>query len=119
MKGKNIKVRALSHTEKFDKKQELIVQIEKAMEECLDQEEPVRFDFDGQRSENVTRAAEELSRVAGRQQRAVAAAAPQGRSVRRDDAGVRPAGEAARADGRGAGRRRRRADAAVVRSLRK
>lgn len=65
MKGKNIKVRALSHTEKFDKKQELIVGIEKAMEECLDQEEPVRFDFDGQRSENVSRAHESLSRSQG------------------------------------------------------
>jgi HlyD family secretion protein/GAF domain len=65
MKGRNMKVKALSHTEKFDKKQELIVQIEKAMEECVDQEEPVRFEFDGQRSENVTRAAQELSRLQG------------------------------------------------------
>jgi hypothetical protein len=65
LKGRNIRVRALSHTEKFDKKQELIVQIEKVMEECLDQEEPVRFDGDGQRSENVTRAAEQLSRAQG------------------------------------------------------
>jgi hypothetical protein len=66
LKGKTIKVRALSHTEKFDKKQELIVQIEKAMEECLDQEEPVRFDGDGTfRSQNVTRAAEQLARAQG------------------------------------------------------
>jgi hypothetical protein len=65
IKGRNIKMRALSHTEKFDKKQELIVQIEKAMEECVDQEEPVRYEFDGQRSENVTRSAQELSRLQG------------------------------------------------------
>lgn len=65
IKGRNIKLRALSHTEKFDKKQELIVQIEKAMEECFDQEEPVRYECDGQRSENVTRAAEALSRAQG------------------------------------------------------
>jgi hypothetical protein len=65
MKGQHIKLRALSHTEKFDKKQELILQIEKAMEECLDQEEIVRFDSDGQRSQNVTRSAEHLSRMQG------------------------------------------------------
>ncbi len=65
LKGKYIKLRALSHTEKFDKKQELIVQLEKVMEECLDQEEPVKYESDGQRSDNVTRAAEALSRAQG------------------------------------------------------
>ncbi|MDB5322751.1 MAG: HlyD family secretion protein [Phycisphaerales bacterium] len=65
MKGENIKVRALSHTEKFDKKQELIVKLQRVMEECLDQEEPVRFDADGTRSENVTREAESLLRTQG------------------------------------------------------
>lgn len=57
LKGKNIRVKALSHTEKFDKKQELIVSLEKVMEECHDQEEPVRFDPDGNSSQNVTRMA--------------------------------------------------------------
>jgi hypothetical protein len=65
MKGSHIRVRALSHTEKFDKKQELIVQVERTMEECVDQEETVRYDCDGQRSHNVTRAAEQLSRMQG------------------------------------------------------
>src|SRR3954462_1264152 len=65
MKGENIKVKALSHTEKFDKKQELIVKLQRVMEECLDQEEPVRFDLDGTRSENVTREAESLLRTQG------------------------------------------------------
>src|SRR3954468_1577273 len=65
MKGENIKVRALSHTEKFDKKQELIVRVQRVMEECLDQEEAVRFDADGTRSENVTREAESLCRSQG------------------------------------------------------
>jgi len=65
MKGENIKVKALSHTEKFDKKQELIVKLQQVMEECLDQEEPVRFDADGTRSENVTREAESLLRTQG------------------------------------------------------
>lgn len=65
IKGHDIKVRAVSHTEEFDKKQELIVQIERAMEECVDQEEPVLFDVEGQSSANVTRAAEVLSRAQG------------------------------------------------------
>ena len=65
LKGENVKVKALSHTEKFDKKQELIVKLTKVMEECLDQEEPVRFDADGTRSENVTREAEALLRTQG------------------------------------------------------
>ena len=57
----NLKVKALSHTEKFDKKQELVIALEKVMEECLDQEEPVRFDPEGNSSANVTRAAREHS----------------------------------------------------------
>ena len=65
VKGEHVRVRALSHTEKFDKKQELIVLLEKAMEEVVDQEEPVRYDFDGQRSENVSRCAQALSRSQG------------------------------------------------------
>jgi multidrug efflux pump subunit AcrA (membrane-fusion protein) len=65
MKGKQIKVKALSHTEKFDKKQELIVQLQKAMEECVDQEEPVRFDPEGNSSPNVSRSARELSGAQG------------------------------------------------------
>ncbi|MEZ0265984.1 MAG: HlyD family efflux transporter periplasmic adaptor subunit [Phycisphaerae bacterium] len=65
VKGTQIKVRALSHTEKFDKKQELIVRIQRVMEECLDQEEPVRFDADGNRSDNVTRESEALLRMSG------------------------------------------------------
>ena len=35
------------------------------MDECFAQDEPVRFDCDGGRSENVTRAAEQLSRLQG------------------------------------------------------
>ncbi len=62
LKGRQIKVKALSHTEKFDKKQELIVELQKVMEECYDQEEPVQFDPDGESSQNVTRSAAQLSR---------------------------------------------------------
>ena len=64
-KGRNIKVRALSHTEEFDKKQELIVQLQRVMEECADQEEVVHFDANGKSSENVTREAQALSRQQG------------------------------------------------------
>ncbi len=41
--GTTIRVVALSHTEEFDKKQELVVQLERAMEECFDQEGPVLY----------------------------------------------------------------------------
>ena len=64
-KGRNIKVRALSHTEEFDKKQELIVQLQRAMEECADQEEIVQFDPNGKNSDNVTREHQALSRAQG------------------------------------------------------
>ena len=65
LKGRNMKVKALSHTEQFDKKQELVVQLEKAMEECHDQEEIVQYDPAGKSSENVTRAHAALSRAQG------------------------------------------------------
>ena len=66
LKGRNIKVKALSHTEEFDKKQELIVQLEKVMEECVDQEQVVQYDPTGENSsDNVTRDAAVLSRNQG------------------------------------------------------
>ena len=65
LKGKNIRVKALSHTEQFDKKQELIVELEKAMEECHDQEAVVQYDPAGKSSDNVTRAHQALSRSQG------------------------------------------------------
>ncbi len=65
LKGKNIKLKAMSHTEQFDRKQELSVAIEKAMEECLDQEEIVQYEADGTGSENVSRAAQALSKMQG------------------------------------------------------
>ena len=66
IKGRNIKVRALSHTEEFDKKQELIVQLEKAMEECFDQETLVLYDPTGATGgDSVTRQAAALSRAQG------------------------------------------------------
>jgi RND family efflux transporter MFP subunit len=65
IKGNRIRVKALSHTEQFDKKQELIVELERAMEECYDQEEVVQFDPGGKSSENVTRNHQALSRAQG------------------------------------------------------
>jgi len=53
--GEKIKLKAMSHTEEFDKKQELSVLLIKVMEECLDQDEFVQFDPAGQSTENVTR----------------------------------------------------------------
>ncbi len=62
-----IKLKGLSHTEQFDKKQELSVQITKAMEECFDQEEIVQFDpeKEGSTTQNVSREAQALSRMEG------------------------------------------------------
>jgi multidrug resistance efflux pump len=65
MKGTRIKMKALSHTEEFDKKQELIVQLQRVMEECADQEDLVQYDPNGKCSENVTREAAALSRSTG------------------------------------------------------
>lgn len=67
IKGRNIRVKALSHTEQFDKKQELIVEIEKVMEECADQDAVVQYDPNpgGKSTDNVTRAAQALSRSQG------------------------------------------------------
>jgi multidrug resistance efflux pump len=64
--GEKVKLKALSHTEQFDKKQELSVQVIKVMEECLDQEEVVQYDPAGEAStQNVTREAAALSRMEG------------------------------------------------------
>jgi multidrug efflux pump subunit AcrA (membrane-fusion protein) len=67
VKGKTIKVKALSHTEQFDKKQELVVLLAKVMEECMDQEAVVQYDptQGGKSTDNVTRNAQQLSRSQG------------------------------------------------------
>jgi biotin carboxyl carrier protein len=65
VKGNRVRVKALSHTEEFDKRQELIVELEKVMEECYDQEDVVQFEADGTSSQNVTREAQALSRSQG------------------------------------------------------
>jgi hypothetical protein len=60
-----IRLKAMSHTENFDRKQELSVLIEKVMDECADQEAPVHYEADGTGSENITRMAQQLSRAEG------------------------------------------------------
>lgn len=65
VKGTKIKVVALSHTEQFDKKQELVVLLQKVMEECMDQEALVQYDPSGKSTDNVTRDAAALSRTQG------------------------------------------------------
>ena len=67
IKGDDVRVKAFSHTEQFDKKQELVKLLEKVMEESIDQEEPVHYDPEGGGTQNVSRAAQELSRVQGGQ----------------------------------------------------
>jgi biotin carboxyl carrier protein len=63
LKGRLVRVKALSHTEEFDKKQELIVHLEKTMEECYDQENIVLYDPSGANpGDAVTRQAAILSR---------------------------------------------------------
>jgi multidrug resistance efflux pump len=65
VKGDNIKLKAISHSEQFDKKQELSVQIVRVMEEALDNDEIVQYDPDGTTSETVTREAQALSTSQG------------------------------------------------------
>jgi hypothetical protein len=65
VQGRRITVRAMSHCERFDRKQELLVRIQKTMEECLDQEEPVRFDLTGNTDATVCRDAAALGRAEG------------------------------------------------------
>ncbi len=65
VKWRSVKLLAMSHTEEFDRKQELSVSIIKAMEECVDQGELVQYDPDpkGNTTNNITRSAMNLSRM--------------------------------------------------------
>ncbi len=59
------KLVGMSHTEEFDKKQELAQQVMKVMDECLDQEEIVQYESDGSGTNNVSRESQALSRMNG------------------------------------------------------
>jgi biotin carboxyl carrier protein len=64
LKGRYVQLKALSHTEHFSRKMEIIQDIEAAMEECLDQDIEVVFPA-GDDATFVCRAAETLSRQHG------------------------------------------------------
>ena len=61
-KGKTVKVIALSHTDKFDKRQELLRSTRSVMEECLDQDQVVHYDPAGGGTDTVSREATAYSR---------------------------------------------------------
>ncbi|MBS3735056.1 MAG: efflux RND transporter periplasmic adaptor subunit [Phycisphaerae bacterium] len=65
LKGRYVRLKALSHTEKFSRKMKLVQDIESAMEECLDQDVEVAHPPDAEAT-YVCRAAGELSEHHGR-----------------------------------------------------
>jgi len=64
LKGRYVKLRAMSHTEKFSRKMKLVQSIEGAMEECLDQDVEVMFPASPEAT-FISRAAADLSRQEG------------------------------------------------------
>jgi GAF domain-containing protein len=64
LKGRYVRLRAMSHTEKFSRKMQLVQDIEAAMEECLDQDEEIVHPAE-HTATTVSRAAAELSRRHG------------------------------------------------------
>jgi hypothetical protein len=64
LKGRYVKLRAMSHTEKFSRKMKLVQNIEAAMEECLDQDVEVMFPASPDAT-FISRAAADLSRQHG------------------------------------------------------
>ena len=61
LKGRYVRLAAMSNTEKFGKGVELVQAVEAAMEECLDQDTEIVYPGDP-RSSGISRAAEQLSR---------------------------------------------------------
>lgn len=64
LKGRYVQLKAMSHTENFSRKMQVVQDIESAMEECLDQDIEVFFPA-GDESTFVNRAAQELSKRHG------------------------------------------------------
>ncbi len=60
LKGRYVKSQALSHTEKYSRKQNIVQAIEATMEECIDQDIEVAYPSDAEAT-TVCRAAKELS----------------------------------------------------------
>jgi len=64
LKGRSVRVRAMSHTEKFSRRMRVIQDMEAAMEECLDQDVEVLYPA-APEATFVSRAAAELSKRQG------------------------------------------------------
>ncbi|MFW6065669.1 MAG: efflux RND transporter periplasmic adaptor subunit [Planctomycetota bacterium] len=64
LKGRYVQLKAMSHTEKFSRKMQIVQDIEAAMEECLDQDVEVLVPPAAEDT-SVSRAAEELARRHG------------------------------------------------------
>jgi multidrug resistance efflux pump len=64
LRGRYVKVRAMSHTEKFSRKMKIVQDLEAAMEECLDQDLEIVFPT-AVEATYVSRAAGELARRHG------------------------------------------------------
>ncbi|NQT01786.1 MAG: HlyD family efflux transporter periplasmic adaptor subunit [Planctomycetes bacterium] len=64
LKGRYVKIKAISHTEHFSRKMQVVQDIESAMEECLDQDCEVLYPA-SQEATYISRAAGELSRSHG------------------------------------------------------
>jgi multidrug resistance efflux pump len=64
LKGRYVRVKAMSHTEHFSRKMQVVQDIESAMEECLDQDCEVLYPA-SQQATYISRAAGELSRNHG------------------------------------------------------
>jgi len=64
LRGRYVRARAMSHTEKFSRKMQLVQDIEATMEECLDQDVEIYFPADPSAT-FVNRAAAELSKSHG------------------------------------------------------
>jgi len=64
LKGRYVKIKAISHTEHFSRKMKVVQDIESAMEECLDQDCEVLYPA-SQEATYISRAASELSKNHG------------------------------------------------------
>ena len=64
LKGRYVKVRAMSHTEKFSRKMKVVQGVEAAMEECIDQDVEILFPSSPEAT-FISRAAADLSRQHG------------------------------------------------------
>lgn len=65
LEGRYVKLKALSHTEKFNRKMDLVQKVESAMEECLDQDTEILYP-ESEGASYVSRATRELALDGGK-----------------------------------------------------